>query len=99
MKVHMKKLAAFMLAGALVLSGFGQTTVEAEESTPEEQGIEAVANENAAAKIGDIAYNTSAPDSINAASFFICTFIFFLLITYIMYLCFCVYIILYPGYF
>lgn len=45
MKVHMKKLAAFMLAGALVLSGFGQTTVEAEESTPEEQGIEAVANE------------------------------------------------------
>ena len=38
MKVHMKKLAAFMLAGALVLSGFGQTTVEAEESTPEEQG-------------------------------------------------------------
>lgn len=65
MKVHMKKLAAFMLAGALVLSGFGQTTVEAEESTPEEQGIEAVANENAAAKIGDTAYNTLA-DAIAA---------------------------------
>lgn len=67
MKVHMKKLAVLMLTGALVLSAFGQTTVKAEEPMEKAVSLEQkeATDENAAAKIGDTAYNTLA-DAIAA---------------------------------